>query len=275
MATKFYFNNAAAEYTPPTFKGAWDDTAAAVTLLASTDKYAGGTNTSVSRAETTATVDHDVCLLRAVSGPLDAQTITGTVDIILAGQESLSTADFVTHLHIYVTQGNSDLIRGTLLSDYIETTANEWATNSLLRALASAQSLSSVVVSAGDRIVIEYGFQAKNNVTTSFTGLTRYGGNESIADGTVGGSSTTGVASITFSNTLAFTTSAARLSQLTTDVALAYTTAPNVRLSHLVVDVPVSTSPATVAARLSQLIVDVAYITTPTAVGRSMVVIVG
>jgi hypothetical protein len=100
--------------------------------------------------------------------------LSGTVDCAIPTIESNAAADLFWHLHIYVTQGDSDTPRGTLLSDYIEST-NEWSTSSGARALASAQTISSLAISAGDRIVVELGYAAKNSVTTSYTGTIRYG----------------------------------------------------------------------------------------------------
>lgn len=173
--SKYYLTTKTAPYTPATIRGAWDDTAGAVTRALDVYKRDGGLITSVSRAETSSSNTYDVLLYRGVSGPLAAQTIAGTIDVVLAIRESAASADFVYHLHVYVTAGDSDTVRGTLLSDYIETTANEWPTTLTAKALASAQTLSSLAISAGDRLVVEIGYQATNTSASSLTGFVHYG----------------------------------------------------------------------------------------------------
>ena len=175
VVTLLYLTAAASPYTPATLRGAWDDTGGQVTRALQYTPVAGGASTTVARAEATATTPYHVLLYRGVSEPLAAQTIAGTVDVVLGVHESDGAADLCFHLHIYVTQGDSDTPRGTLLSDYVETTSDEWPTTNTGRALASAQALSSLAVSAGDRIVVEVGYIARNSVATSYTGTLRYG----------------------------------------------------------------------------------------------------
>lgn len=175
MATQFYLTAAPAPYSPATMRGAWDDTAGAITKALSSDKAGGGAIASVARAETNAAANWDVLLYRGVSGPLAAQTIAGNVNVVIGALESSASADFAWHLHIYVTQGDSDTPRGTLLSDYVETTANEWPTTAAGLVLAADQALTSLAVTAGDRLVVEIGYVALNASATSFTGTLRYG----------------------------------------------------------------------------------------------------
>lgn len=173
--TKLYLTTKTAPYTPATIRGGWEDTAGAVTRMLDTIKGDGGAITSVARAETNASNVYDVLLYRGVSGPIAAQTFSGTINVMLGVLESNAAADFAYYIHAYVTQGDSDTVRGTLLANYFETTANEWPTAAAGKALASAQTVGAVVASAGDRIVVEIGFRALNTVTTSYTGTLRYG----------------------------------------------------------------------------------------------------
>jgi len=173
--TKLYLTNRAAPYTPATIRGAWDQTAGAVTLALDSSKVAGGVNTSLQINETSATLDFDALIYRGVSGPLAAQTFGGTVDLVLARLESNAAADMCWHVHIYITQGDSDTPRGTLLSDYVELVANEWPTTATAGGFASAQTLAALAITAGDRMVVEIGYVARNSVTTSYGGTLRYG----------------------------------------------------------------------------------------------------
>lgn len=172
--TKLYLTNVAAPYTPATLRGAWDDTASAVTKALSPRKEFGGSIASVSRSETDASANFDVLLYRGISGALAAQTLSGNLDVVIGVQESGGSADFAFHVHAYVTQGSSDTPRGTLIADYVETTGNEWPTTQAGKALASPQAYS-LAVSAGDRIVVELGFISLNATATVFTGTARYG----------------------------------------------------------------------------------------------------
>jgi hypothetical protein len=202
--TTLYLTDITAPYTPATIRGAWDDTAGAVTRALSPQNVGPGAVTSVSRAEAVTTNNYDVLLYRGVSGKLGAQTISGTLDVVIGVDESSLLANMCYHLHVYVTQGDSDTPRGTLLSNYVETTANEWpaTASSAGRALASAQSLSSLAVSAGDRLVVEIGYVAINTSGTSFIGTLYYGTGANIPVLAAGGASATGVGSITFSSSI-------------------------------------------------------------------------
>jgi hypothetical protein len=177
MATRFYLHNDAAPYTPATFRGAWDNTASAVTKRLDASQKPATTITSLTVAETSTDTEYDVLLYRGVSGPLKAGTIgTGTVNLCVGVDTTSASADMHWHVHIYVTQGDSDTVRGTLLSDYRESAGtNEWPSTDAAKALNSAQSLSSVSVSDGDRIVIELGYVARNSDSTSYSGELFYG----------------------------------------------------------------------------------------------------
>lgn len=174
--TKLYLTGKTAPFTPTNFRGSWSDTGGQLTRALDVIKKDGGAIAFTSRSETSASNTHSALLYRGVSGPLAAQTISGNLDVVLGvGESPDASADFAYHLHVYVTAGDTDTVRGTLLSDYIETTANEWPVFSEGRALASAQALSSLAISDGDRLVVEIGYRALNSSTSSFTGFLRYG----------------------------------------------------------------------------------------------------
>jgi hypothetical protein len=206
--TQLYLTTRTAPYTPATIRGAWDDTGGAVTNGLDSRKEWGGVITSVARAETNATTEYDVLLYRGVSGPLAAQTISGNLDVVLGVRESSTSMDGHWHLHVYVTQGDSDTPRGTLLSDYREAGGtNEWPTTAQGWALNAAQALSSLAISAGDRLVVEIGFAARNSVTTSYTGTLWYGtqldaGGPPVNDLTAAGDETTLAGYLSFSSAI-------------------------------------------------------------------------
>jgi hypothetical protein len=157
VATKLYFTNRTAPYTPPTLRGAWDLITGVPTRALTTHKRFDDTITSISQDQSVPPVGHDTLVYRGVSGPLAAQTIDGTIDLVMAVRGLFAGHDIVTHLHLYVTQGDSDTPRGTLLSDFIDTTGTEWPSTTAGISLSAPQTLSSLVVSDGDRLVLEIG----------------------------------------------------------------------------------------------------------------------
>jgi hypothetical protein len=252
MATRFYLHNDAAPYTPATIRGAWDASGSAVTKRIDASKLPATTSTYVQVAETSAVDEYDVLLYRGVSGPLAAGTIgTGTVNVMLGVYEQNAAANCHYHLHIYVTQGDSDTPRGTLLTDYREGAGvNEWATDygACAKALNAAQALSSLAVSAGDRIVIEIGFAARNTVTTSYYGGIGYGGGRGTRDQVVGDAYNVGFPYIEFSETLPGTATN-RISQGPVETLLAETT-----ITGRISQGPVETllAETTITGRISQ-----------------------
>lgn len=223
--SKYYLHNAAAPYSPATIQGAYAVTAGSVTKALSAGKEFGGVITSVTVAENAATNPLSVLLFRGVTGPLAAQTISGTVNVVIGVLESVADADYNWHIHIYVTQGDSDTPRGTLLTDYTEAVGvNEWPSASLtFKALNAAASLSSLAISAGDRMVIEIGYISRNASIRS--GTLRYGTLSAdlvtpVADGAAAGTDTTTKAAfITFSTPITESSAVdVRISQMVLEV---------------------------------------------------------
>jgi hypothetical protein len=215
--SKLYLTRVAAPYAPATLRGSWDDFAGAVTCAL--DSVKGFEQiTSVARAETSLTDEWDVLLYRGITGPLAAQTLSGTITCVLGVTESNANANFHWHWHVYVTQGDSDIPRGTLLVDYREALGvNEWGTLSTnSRTLSTAQTLSSLVISTGDRLVIEIGYTARNTVATSYTGTLYYGASGVTDLTTAAGTNAATIypGSIIFSNAITESSSAARVTQL-------------------------------------------------------------
>jgi hypothetical protein len=198
MPTTLRITNTASDYTPSNYRGAWDDTGGFTTVsFASTPS---GTAANHARAETNASTTWDVGLVRAVASDADviqsAGNLAGTVEWVFYALESSSLANFVTHVHIYVTAGDSDTVRGTVLSNFIG--SSEWP-DAGVGLTDGSQAISSVAVQVGDRVVVEYGYQAQNSSTTSRTGTTRVGG--SGLDLPVGFTTSTRPGNFTFSDT--------------------------------------------------------------------------
>lgn len=175
MATRLYFSRlATAPATPSSWSTGWNTTATANTrkLLASKAGFAETVNTLT--ATGTTTDGHFVAHTRFISDKLTAQTISGTVK----GQAACRAAGGggplnTTAIGIKVIKpDNSD--RGVLLavtgSDQAATPPQWDSSNEVNRQFQDVSentsiSLSSLGVSAGDRIVVELGFYQINGTT--------------------------------------------------------------------------------------------------------------
>lgn len=200
--TRLYFQNAAESFTPTTIRGDWDDDTTSTVVRKLGENKAGASAVAVV-TEDTGTEDWDILMVRFVSEPLQYDTSftsSDTVEWILGVLESASQADFHYHLYIYITQGDTDSLRGALLSDNIASA--EWPTKA--RGYGEGtQSLSTVPAQAGDRIVVEVGYQAQNGRTSNYDGTLYYG---ATGDDLVQGSTSVTQNSgwIEFSNTFSF-----------------------------------------------------------------------
>lgn len=254
--TRLYPSASGVKTTPTTIRGAWEKTTGhAVCGMGAKDLSGLGGPLSIGVAETVATADYDVLLLRCVSAPLAADhAFSGTLDLVMGVQEaSSSDADMAFYLHVFVTQGDTDNLRGTLLANYADPNTNEWGTTALGKSLSAVATLTAVSALAGDRIVVEIGYRARNTTTSSRTGTIWYGGSGS--DLTVGGAAAGGVGYFDFSDTFTLAENPVlRVSQLAVEAlrrptqarvqvsqlaieAIRRTSEPNLRLSHLAVEV--------------------------------------
>lgn len=172
MATRLYLTNAAPGYTPSTKRGGWDLSTAS--LARQLGPSPSGTATTAAGSKSTATTNWDVLLGRWISDPMDrAGDLSGTVQWIIGVLESSTNANMVFHLHIFVTQGDSDNVRGTVLTDNIGGT--EWANSTATGRGESTQALTTVACQVGDRVVVEVGYQSQAS-GTGYTGTINYGG---------------------------------------------------------------------------------------------------
>ncbi|MGW3860701.1 hypothetical protein ACWEDZ_04365 [Streptomyces sp. NPDC005047] len=171
MATRFWLTSSAAPYTPATKRGTWTDATATVTGLLG--RQPAGTSATSAKAETSATTTN-VLLGRWVSPPARAAgTLSGTVAWMAGRAQSDANAAMVVRAHMYVTVGDSDTVRGTLLTNY--TGGTSFPTTAAGGGTAPSTAIASVAVQTGDRIVVEFGYQAQNAVATSYTGTMYYG----------------------------------------------------------------------------------------------------
>lgn len=169
---RFYLQNSAAGYVPPTLRGGWDDTSGSNSFKMA--KAKSGTITSYSKSEYTS-IRKTYLHSRVISDALPYnKTIQGTLTYCLGMNESNAAADFYPQIHVYVTVGDTDVVRGTLLSQ--NRGVVELSTGTSSGILVTDLELSSVDALAGDRIVVEVGFYAANISSTKYTSLLYYGG---------------------------------------------------------------------------------------------------
>jgi hypothetical protein len=166
-----YFQNDAAPVTPATIRGAWDySTADHAHGLA---EKAGGAGVYASGTVGSTTANFDQFLVRHVSDPLsEVVDFSGTVQGVIGIWESDAGLNAQLHLHIFVLQGQTDSLRGTLLTDHID--AEEAATTDTASGEAFSGTMTNLRAFAGDTIVVEVGVRC-NAASTGYTARSYHG----------------------------------------------------------------------------------------------------
>jgi len=186
---RLYLTNTAAPYTPPTIRGTWSDKVLNGTSALARRK--AGANVTAAKAETSNSNAWSVLTRRFVSEPINNPgTIQGTFTLVAGWLESNANANMTTQMHLYVTVGSTDVVRGALTALALGGGAEFPISGSSQPGAGSAgqtpggpygiqvvsPSMTPVAVQTGDRIILEIGFRAANTVTTSYTGTFYYGG---------------------------------------------------------------------------------------------------
>lgn len=268
MATRFYLTGQSSGIPSYSIRGTWNDTGSYLTRWLSTDKVANDNINTHARSETDSSNTYKVLLYRGVTGPLSAQTISGNVSSAVGCKETEAAADFCWHVHCYVTQGDTDAVRGTLVTDNSDTTANEWATTAQGKSISTGPlGLGSVACSSGDRIVFELGYIARNSSTSSYQGNIYYGTSYNYltaSDLTVSGDALTLAGWVEFDSNLTFNDINIRNTQQVAEV-LGVTDANDnaARLTQEVAEVLGNTPVANIEVRSSQQFAEVFAITDP------------
>ena len=183
MATRFYLHATATPSVNPGYAG-WSDTGGAVRrTMAITRQNSALTN--FARAETSSTNNYNVLLAQFVSAPLTYDgTLSGTVHGVARALESSTAMNAYSQLVVKVVSGDGSTLRGTALT-FVTTGGTEWPTTTAARrylGLTANRALTSTAFQAGDRIVVEIGYSARNTGTTNYTGTLRFGDPTSGAD---------------------------------------------------------------------------------------------
>jgi hypothetical protein len=175
-----YFQNNAPPYTPTTKRGAWD-------AATSTEVFGLGVKLGAGYefgyGTTSMAADYDVLHGRFVSSPLGANTFfSGTINGVIGFSEAATTENSHLHLHVFVLVGQTNVLRGTLWTDYID--SNEASTSSLGDGFSGT--MSDLQVFAGDTIVVEVGARFNKENTTNYSSSTLCGTTDAT-DLTIGG----------------------------------------------------------------------------------------
>lgn len=171
MARRFYLPSSGAAPVSPAYGSAWEQTSAAtrgplVTAVTNT-AFADFTDTETNSSNTW-DVLHRQFISAGFPGP---GTISGTISCEVFGRESSTGRDFNPAMVVRVVSNDGSTEVGVLLSTQL---AAEWGNSNASRHF-NAITVSSLAVSAGDRLVVELGFRATNTDTTSGTDTMRFG----------------------------------------------------------------------------------------------------
>jgi len=122
----------------------------------------------------------DNLIVQAISPPLAAQTISGTFKAYFRTVETLASLDARSQIVIRVVSADGATVRGTLYAGDTGTGAvtQEWLASSSSSRNASfprsvPASISSLAISAGDRLVVELGF--RQHSASSYYGVLKLG----------------------------------------------------------------------------------------------------
>lgn len=162
---RLYLPSSGAAAVSPAFDSLWVSTGSADRLKCVTTKISSA---MTNKAVTGVSVVNQLAR-QYVSDPIAAQTISGNIKGQVRAFESLNAANAFSRIVVYVVSNDGSTVRGTLVSVQSGTEFPLSATN---RPYPSSTAVTSVVASAGDRIVIEYGAVQSNassyTVTLSF-----------------------------------------------------------------------------------------------------------
>jgi hypothetical protein len=188
MATRLYLANAAAGYTPTTIRGAWGAAGRNASSFLASPTKAGAAATQI-QARGSGTLPIGVLCARFITIPLlSGGALAGTVAFVNGLVKSSVAGAGGSRCHIFVTEGDTDVVRGTLLTDYIP--GDSMATTADGRGQTTPQSLASVTVQVGDRLCIETGGHFVSSSSTSHTVQLNYG-NTGATDLTLGSTAVT------------------------------------------------------------------------------------
>lgn len=156
MATlTLYLQQASPPFTPTTKRGAWDDSSAtAIWKMGSKS----GDITYAQKSITSTDANYDMLVSRFVSDPLAAaMDFSGTMDGVIGAIGFDAALAAHLHLHVFILQGQTDSLRGTLYADYID--PDQASTGTTTSGEGFSVTMADVSALLGDTIVLECGFR--------------------------------------------------------------------------------------------------------------------
>lgn len=153
--TRFYLPSTGAAAVSPAFDAAWEETGDADRLKMVTTRISSA---MTDKSITTLITAGDALCRQYVSDGLAAQTISGNVRLYARASETLATIDALSRIVLKVVSSDGGTLRGTLLTFGDYSTGTEWNTSLRNKSFADGDIPSSVAALAGDRLVLEIGF---------------------------------------------------------------------------------------------------------------------
>ncbi len=186
MPTRFYFSSIGTPTQAPTVDASWERTAGFVRRKLHLTKETGQALTNITLNKGVATNPADVLMHQAISPPLRAGSISGTVKSIIQASCNTPVEGTRSQLLIRVFSGNLLTVRGTLLAHNTGVLSNDFTSTITNRKFplnwtSPGESLSSVSAEEGDVIVIEIGSRMYGTLTAP-TFTLRFGNNNSLSD---------------------------------------------------------------------------------------------
>ena len=181
--TRYYFQNhdAVSHAWLTTYKGGWDKTSQCVDKALETGKV--DTTSSNSTSGIPATANYKSLIARFISPALSTSASIGTTYSQMLGiSEYSSNTHLCPRTHAYVTVGDSDTVRGTIVNAWTDSNEAPVSGGGTLESPTCA----AVSAQAGDHIVIEVGGQFNETGGTGL-GYLHFGGtgsNDLAASGT-------------------------------------------------------------------------------------------
>jgi hypothetical protein len=169
--TRMYPTTGTPGYTPTTLRGSWSATASAIAIPLGFTKSGTLTTQGISTAQAGT---YSQLFYRAITPPLQAVNITSSLSFVLSGLQNDGTGGVRSKIHIFATQGDSDIVRGTILTANVAGTV--WPNNAAGVGLLNTAIDGDLTLLDGDRIVIEWGEQQAAPDNDPITSTTTYGG---------------------------------------------------------------------------------------------------
>ena len=144
---------------------------------------AGTPSATFSKSITEAGAAHNGWVKAFISPPLAAQTISGTIALVADFAEGSTNQNMFPMLYIYVWKADDSGQRGDLFGTAAAPIISTLEANTTLGSLQTftfaSYTLSSLAISAGDRIVLELSFNDNNTKTSAYTHEIGFNGNTS------------------------------------------------------------------------------------------------